>query len=129
MLNNPSKPPTLTVHTAPSHLQLILSQALQEQEQIGWHQAVEGSPRTSRASAAAIHPTQPHLVQRKRGQHQIFRTIRALRDYSDNIWKDRNKVLHEHTDTELKSIRSLQVLEIQHYHANPDLFPPRDCHY
>jgi hypothetical protein len=68
-LNNPTEPPTLTVHTAPSHLQPILCQALQEQEQIGWHQAVKGFLTTSWASAAAIHPSRPRLVQRERGHH------------------------------------------------------------
>ena len=128
-LENPAEPPTLTVHTAPSHLQPILMQALKEQEQIGWHQAIKGFLTTSWASAASIHPTRPRLVQRERGQHRISRTIRALREYTDKIWIDRNKVLHEHADVELKRIRSLQDSEIRHYHANPDLLPPRDRHY
>jgi hypothetical protein len=128
-LENPSEPPTLTVTTAPSHLQPILIQALKEQEQIGWHQAVKGFLTTSWASAAAIHPTRPRIVQRDRGQHRITRTIKALQEYTANIWEDRNTVLHEHDDNELKHIRSLRDSEIRHFHTNPQLLPARDRHY
>jgi hypothetical protein len=102
---------------------------LKEQAQIGWHQAMKGFLTTSWASAAAIHPTKPRLVQRDRGQHRISRTITAIRAFTDGIWKDRNDVLHQHADTELKRIRSLADSEIRHYHANPDLLPPCDRHY
>ena len=128
-INNPLEPPTLNVNAAPIHLQPILIQALKEQEQIGWHQAMKGFLTTSWASAAAIHPTKPRLVQRDRGQHRISRTITAIRAFTDGIWKDRNDVLHQHADTELKRIRSLADSEIRHYHANPDLLPPCDRHY
>jgi hypothetical protein len=84
-INNPLEQPTLNPGSAPIHLQPILIQALQEQEQIGWHQAVKGFLTTSWASAAAIHPTKPRLVQRDRGQHRVSRTIAALREFTGGI--------------------------------------------
>jgi hypothetical protein len=90
---------------------------------------MKGFVTTSWASAAAIHPSKPRLVQRDRGQHRISHTITALRAFTDSIWKDRNDVLYQHADTELKRIHSLADSEIRHYHANPDLLPPCDQHY
>jgi hypothetical protein len=113
-----SNPSTTNSHTS-----------AQRAEQIGWHQAVKGFLMTSWASAAAIHPTKPRLVQRDREQHRISRIIAALQDFTNGLWKDCNNVLHKHADVELKRIRSLNDSKIRHYHARPHLLPPEDRHY
>ena len=128
-LRNPMEPPTLQVHPYPTHLQPILAQAINEQDQIGWHQALKGFLTTSWASAAAVHPTKPRKMERDKGQHRITQTLRALRTYTDNVWLDRNDVLHRHEDAEVARILSVQDSEIRHYHTHPHLLPERDRHY
>lgn len=128
-LRNPIEPPTLQIHSYPTHLQPILAQAISEQDNIGWHQAIKGFLTTSWASAASVHPTQPRKIHRDKGQHRITKTLRALRTYTDNVWLDRNDVLHRHKDAEVERMLSVQDSEIRHYHTHPNLLPEQDRHY
>jgi hypothetical protein len=82
------------VTTLPILLQATVSRAIYEQFNIGWNNALRGMLSQQWAQAASLHPT-TGTYKISTGNGHIYRTIRALHQFTVEIWAARNKLLHK----------------------------------
>ena len=128
-LSNPDDPSPLRISAAPDHIQPSLTQALQDQDDIGWHQATKGFISTQWITASSMDPTNPRKTNTDKGRHRISKLLKAIYALTSGIWKARNTILHNKKDAEARRISSVQDAEIRHYHSHPEMLPARDRHY
>jgi hypothetical protein len=94
------------VSTLPTHLQEIVNKAIYEQFDIGWNNAIRELLSDQWAQAAATHHlTGKYEIDIGNG-HVVYRTIRALHNFTTAIWEARNKQLHKRDDEFSARIRT-----------------------
>ena len=128
-LQNPDEPPDIQVAKVPRHLQDLLQQALREQDEIGWHNALKGHLSKKWTVAAQIHHVRPNIRHVNQGVHNTAATVKALHIFTQGVWKARNDVLHNQEDRTNRQIRSTVETEIKHLHSNPQLLLTTDQHF
>ena len=64
-----------------------------------------------------------------KGLHNVRVILRALNLLTQQLWKSRNRVLHESNDKEHCEIRDTERAEICSLHAHPERVPAGDRHY
>jgi hypothetical protein len=104
----------------PTHLQTITSRAIDEQFDIGWNNAIRGLLSKQWAQAASIH----HTINKHdfdTGNGHVYRTIRALHQFTTEIWEARNKQLHKRDYEEAARIRTPIDAVIQQLYHQPQL--------
>ena len=109
----------------PQTLQPTVSRAIYEQFDIGWNNALRGILSNQWAQAASIHHTSGHY-ELDTGNGHVYRTIRALHQFSSEIWEARNKQLHKRDDEEAARIRTPIDAVIKHLYFQPHLLHSTD---
>ena len=71
----------------------------------------------------------PRQHNRQLGEKRIRDILSKLHSFTLSLWKERNSVLHNQEDTDLRSIRSAELAEIRHFHENPSLLCLADRHF
>jgi hypothetical protein len=113
----------------PSHHHAGLLRAVEEQNHIGWHQAILGFLGHSwhvAASREMYHPTDNNS---SRGDSIITKILQCLHLTIKELWLSRNQSSHEHSDQVVLAIQSSETAKIRHFHAHPHLLPTGDQHY
>ncbi|KAI2493731.1 hypothetical protein MHU86_20801 [Fragilaria crotonensis] len=112
----------------PRHFQDAISQALQSQLAIGWHQALKGYFTKEWGKMAQI---DMHNGTRdtRRGEMRMRQIISALSRHTRRLWLSRNESLRSPNNKTLDSIRSAETAEIKFYHSRPHLLRTGDQHY
>ena len=113
------------VMALPQTLQPTVSRAIYEQFDIGWNNALRGILSNQWAQAASIHHTSGHY-ELDTGNGHVYRTIRALHQFSSEIWEARNKQLHKRDDEEAARIRTPIDAVIKHLYFQPHLLHSTD---
>jgi hypothetical protein len=118
------------VKALPQTLQPTVSGAIYEHFNIGWNSALRGLLSNQWAQSASIHHTSGHY-ELDIGNGHVYRTIRALLQFSSEIWDARNKQLHKHDNNEAARIRTPINAVIKHLYHQPHLLHSTDrfrCH-
>ena len=113
------------VTSLPLFLQDTVSSAIYEQDDIGWNNALRGILSLKWAEAASTHHTTEHY-ENDIGNGHIYRTIRALHNFTTEIWDARNKQLHRRDDEMAARIRTPIDAVIKHLHAQSHLLHSAD---
>jgi hypothetical protein len=104
--------------------------ALRDQTQIGWDNAIKGYLSvTWRDTAEKSLYGNSIDSQAGKGLHNVRVILRAMHLLTQQLWKSRNRVLHESTDAELCEIRDTERAEICNLHAQPERVQAGDRHY
>jgi hypothetical protein len=96
-----------------------ITEANDNQTQIGWHLILRGFMGTSWTHLASMKPIDDGKPDTQRGNHRIHNTLEALHTYTRAIWLGRNEVLHKHKDTASAKKFSAESTEIRHYFSDP----------
>ena len=114
----------------PTRHQEAISQAINDQSQIGFHHILRGFLATSWQTLASVHVNDSTKIETSKGQHRIRQALHAIHEFTREVWLGRNAALHEHKDTADALIYTAEEsAELRHFHADPTLLPPSDRHY
>jgi hypothetical protein len=118
----------LTVHPKKFHDRI--RQAIQDQEQIGWGNAIKGYLSVEWRFLADDSPYDNVAeLQEGHGFQRLKTILTYLHQVAISLWKARNQVLHKSGDQELQHIRDLEIAEVKEIHAHPERLQAGDRHY
>ena len=118
----------LDVSRIPESQWELLDKALAEQEQIGWHLAMQGYLSQHWALAIAANPCSKE--DNDRGEIWTRKTILQLWEFSREMWEHRNSILHDSQLEASRKIRDAQINdEITKLYANIDNYDVTDRWY
>ena len=109
----------------PLHLQSIVSQAINEQYDIGWGNALRGLLSDRWAQATATHHI-PNRYDIDTGNGHVYRTIRAVNNFTQEIWTARNQQLHKRDNEFAARIRTPIDAVIKELYNQPELLHSSD---
>ena len=131
ILNGPEVPsmtelctPGLRYSDQPKELQEAIAKATEDQNQIGWDNALVGMLANSWTEVAR-HGNQPTWEADRR----IQSAIKGLYRRTASLWKGRNNQLHGSKELEDSSIYTAESATIRYYHSRPHLLSLNDRHY
>ena len=104
----------------PPHMRGAVTQILQDQEAIGWGNAIKGLLSKSWIDLASKE-YEYGKQSLPAGEQRMKRCLASLLEYSTGIWKSRNSALHDSKDLENQRLRSLMADNISHLHSQADL--------
>ena len=113
----------------PTSHQEAISQAINDQSQIGFPHILRGFLATSWQTLASVHVNDPTKIENSKGRHRIQQALNSLHEFTREVWLGRNAALHEHNDTADALIYTAESAELRHFHADPSLLPSSDRHY
>ena len=113
----------------PSHLRPMISKAFREQALIGWQQGVKGLYGKAWYELATSQLFGQGTTDTIIGETRIRRLSAAIFTLVNDLWKARNKVLHDQNEMQCMAIRSKECADIEYYHSHPELLCPGDRHY
>ena len=105
----------------PVHLHTKIREALDSQAKIGWTQATKGFLSSRWRDLAAIAMFQSGVRDETKGNIRLRSIVNGIYEHSLRLWKARNEMLHNKTDSDLSRVRSSETAEIISMHANPEL--------
>lgn len=106
----------------PAHLHWSMREALDSQAKIGWFQATKGFLSSRWRDLAAMAMFQPGARDEIKGNSCICIIVQGIYEHSMRLWKSRNDMLHNKTESELSSIRrSSETAEIISIYEKPEL--------
>jgi hypothetical protein len=117
------------IHKFPSHHHPVLFQAVSEQQQIGWQQAILDFLGQSWHLATSVEMFHPTPSNASRGDSTLTMILQCLHPTTRELWLSRNRCLHDHSDQVAIDIQSMEAAEIRHFHSQPYLLPIGDQHY
>jgi hypothetical protein len=113
------------VQALPQHIQDGVSKAIYEQFDIGWNNAIRGLLSSQWAQSAATH----HITgdyEIDTGNGHVYRTIRAIHNFTSAIWEARNQQLHKRDDELAARIRTPIDALIKSLYQQPHLLHSTD---
>ncbi|MGV2339258.1 MAG UNVERIFIED_CONTAM: hypothetical protein LVR18_36350 [Planctomycetaceae bacterium] len=139
-LTNPELHPTTKTSISPNvgnfeqimkpHMLQILESALQEQEQIGWHNFIKGYQSKVWRELAHTNMDSPGVQASSHdGDRRMSDVYSRVAAFVTQIWKGRNEALHKGSIDDTRLYQSLEAAEIRHYFNQPHLLPVGDQHY
>ncbi|KAI2511186.1 hypothetical protein MHU86_3151 [Fragilaria crotonensis] len=122
-------PASIDIAEFPSKFRVGLKKALQDQDDMGWEQALKGflsvEWRHLLTYGIGDNETEPARVGLKR-----FKSIlKAFSELANSLWKARNQVLHGSNEKDMQAIRNAEDAEIRDMYQHPELIPASDRHY
>ena len=117
------------IHQYPPHLQSIIITALKAQARIGWDAVTRGFLSKQWVCLASYDMHDPRKHDRQMGEQRIRDILSKLHLFTLSLWQERNSVLHNREDTDLRLIRSSELAEIRQFHENPSLLCLADRHF
>ena len=106
--------------------QSLIAEALRDQEEIGWPQALRGFLSSKWRMLA---DQEGGNGQAGKEMHTMKTINIAIFEMSRALWLARNETLHGENSEELTSIRSAEKAEMKALHSNPLDLPAGDRHY
>jgi hypothetical protein len=85
----------------------LVSKALEEQAQIGWHLAMCGYLSRHWGAAIMAHPVT--AKSKDQGKNWTLKMILLLWNFADEMWEHRNAILHNHELEALRMIRDADI--------------------
>lgn len=114
----------------PRKLQDRIRKALNEQERIGWNNAIKGYLSVEWRLLADLSPYGSTCDEQEGKGFRVLTTIlNHFQQTTQRLWKARNHVLHTSTEERLRCIRDAQTVEIRAMYANPESVQAGDRHY
>jgi hypothetical protein len=114
----------------PRKLQDRIRKALNEQERIGWNNAIKGYLSVEWRLLADLSPYGNTCDEQEGKGFRVLTTIlNNFQQTTQRLWKARNHVLHTSTEEHLRCIRDAQTVEIRAMYANPESIQAGDRHY
>jgi hypothetical protein len=108
----------------------ILESAIQEQEQIGWHNFIKGYQSKVWRELAHTNMDSPGVKASSHdGDCRMSDVHSRVAAFVTQIWKGRNEALHKGSINDTRLYQSLEAAEIRHYFDQPHLLPVGDQHY
>ena len=128
-LQHPENSYTPDTSGLPIKFKASINRALAEQNLIGWSQAVRGylSQEWRQMASEGIYDTDK--FNEGRGHQTLRLVFSALFTYTTNMWKARNRVLHDDQSPDLRAIRDQEVAVITELYKNQDKIGATDRHY
>jgi hypothetical protein len=123
--------PTLDPYTdhMKVHMMRILTEALEEQQRIGWLNAIRGFLSKKWRVLASTHMDNIEAsVNPQDGSRRIGTVIQRIQAFVRTKWEGRNTALHKHDLYDVEKFRTLEAAEIRHYHTQPHLLQVGDQH-
>ena len=127
-LSDPTTPFAPTYSEFPVHFHDTIKAALASQARIGWYQAMKGYLSKYWTILATMDMYHPTAKDPQPGNARMRTITNSIYKYTRAIWLSRNLALHATDDAEAANIRSSELAEIRHYHANPNLLQFGDRH-
>ncbi len=116
-----SQTPTISISIRQS---TNIQRAFDDQQAIGWHNALRGYLAKSWAKLAAINRFNPETMNIQEGRGRIRNIIQDIYELTTAIWKGRNAILH---DMDNKAQFYKQNIELQEIiHGNRQILPAGD---
>jgi len=128
-LKFPRVPVTFSHQKLPTRYHEDITAALNQQNNIGWHQLMQGFIALQWLQLASRTPLDDTKPDVKRGNYHTHLTLKALHTFTRSIWLGRNDMLHKHAETSASTTYSAESAKIRHYFANPLLLLAEDRHY
>jgi hypothetical protein len=128
-LKDPNTQPSISLTSFLPLYREAITEALLNQEKIGWQNLLRSYFALSWLRLASIRPLDSDKPDNKRGTFRISQSLSALHKYTRSIWLGRNDVLHKTQDKVNATIFTAESKEIRHYFADPLLIPAEDRHY
>jgi hypothetical protein len=128
-IHHPNEPVQIPPDTFENRYKDAIIQAMENQNQIGWHFLLRGFMGLSWLRLASVKPIDNGKPDEQRGNYRIHRTLSAIHTYIRAIWLGRNDVLHQNNDNANATKYSAESTEIRHYFKDPLLLPAEDRHY
>jgi hypothetical protein len=128
-LTDPNTQPSISPTSFLPLYRAAITEALLNQEKIGWQNLLRGFFALSWLRLASIRPLDFDKPDSKRGNFRISQSLSALHTYTRSIWLGRNDALHKTQDKDNAKIFTAESKEIRHYFADPLLIPAEDRHY
>ena len=113
----------------PNKFNASIAKALEEQNLIGWSQAVRGylSSEWRQMASEGIYDTDE--FNEGRGHQTLRLAFTALFKFTTNMWKARNCALHDDQSPDLRAIRDKEIAVITELYKNQDKIGATDRHY
>ncbi|KAI2497542.1 hypothetical protein MHU86_16945 [Fragilaria crotonensis] len=114
----------------PMKLWGIIRNALSDQEQIGWQNAMKGY---LSVEWRAIAETDPYgtaiMTQEGKGIHTLRTILIHVNQATQCLWKAQNNLLHQSNEAEMQLVRDSEIAEIREMHASIEKIPAANRHY
>ncbi len=112
----------------PTNIRAQARAALQDQDDLGWHAAIQGYLSTEWRILANMATSDAIQVQEGRGTYFLCKILTALHTMTQDMWKSRNQALRGTHENDMKRIRHSELAEILEIHSHPELVPAEDRH-
>jgi hypothetical protein len=115
----------------PSKFRDQIGVALCDQRNIGWDNAIKGYLSVEWRSMIAVSAFDSTTddVQEGKGLQQIRGILQSFHVLTQQLWKSRNKILHDSQDEAQQTIRDSERVEICALYSQSDSLPAGDRHY
>lgn len=119
----------IDINEFPSKFRDGLLKALQDQDEIGWEQAIKGflsvEWRYLLTLGIGDQETEPERV----GVQRIRFLLKTFNELAYSLWTARNQTLHGTSEDGMKAVRQEELAEIKEMYQHPELIPAADQHY
>jgi hypothetical protein len=123
------EPNTLDITNFPMKCHDHASSGIRDQENIGWHAAFKGYLSVEWRQLASMGLGDNDMSHDGRGMQYIRSIMKTLMQFTQDMWKARNHVLHGTQDIDMRRIRQSELAEIIAIRDHPELLPAGDRHY
>jgi hypothetical protein len=124
-ISTPFRP---SISQYPSNLHQLIEEAVQNQNAIGWHQALKGYL-SKTWHILAMYSLNSSTLDQGAASKRILSVLSSFHEHTRRLWTSRNSALHSSEIDDMADIRSQEVAEIKFYHSNPQLLLSTDQHH
>ncbi|KAI2501345.1 hypothetical protein MHU86_13143 [Fragilaria crotonensis] len=112
----------------PSKFRLGLQQALQDQDKLGWEQAIKGFVSVEWRHLLTLGMGDNESEPARVGMQRLRFVLKTFSQLASSLWTARNQA-HGTTEEGMKAIRQEEVAEISRMYQQPELISATDRHY
>ena len=110
-----------TLEAFPAHLHAPIRDVLASQANIGWFQATKGFLSSRWRDLAAMEMFQSGARDETKGSSRLRNIVQGIFEHSMRLWRARNDILHNKTNSKLSRVRSSETAEIISMYEKPEL--------